>query len=186
MLCHSTLADGVLSSSSVAPHEGFNAGGARGVSGRWRGCLPVRTPAVVPAHDPEQLLARGRIEGPLHLQPAELEQGDLGEREDAAALLEVPAEGAAPVAERQVAVDVVVGDDARHADDLHAARRTAVVEATGRERGPEHAGDGQIGQAPEAGEDDAVADAFPHADLAERPEQEVAGRQTYDRDLTGL
>src|SRR2546428_5805655 len=153
MLCHSTLADRVLSSSSISamrparqPTSAARPSGSRqGRSSRSKRSVTtaaretfldggeaaflVRTPAVVPAHDPEQLLAGARIEGPLHLQPAELEQGDLGEREDAAALLEMPAEGAAPVAERQVAVDVVVGDDAGHADDLHAARRTAIVEA---------------------------------------------------------
>jgi hypothetical protein len=108
----------------------------------------------------QEFLAGRRVERPRHLEAADLHDGDLGEREHAASFLEVAAERAVAVAQRQVAVHVVVGDDAGHSGDLDAPRAAAMVEAARREFGSDHPGDGQVGEAAEAGEDDPVANAF--------------------------
>src|SRR5262249_12856190 len=96
------------------------------------------------------------------------------------------AEGALLVAEREMTMDVVVGDDARHADDFHSPGRAPVVEAPRRKGWPHDAGDRQVGQTSEAGEDDAVPDALGPADLPKRLEGKVAVGETHDDDLPGL
>ncbi len=70
----------------------------------------------------QKLLAGRGVEPACELHAVDAHERDFGQTEHAAAGLEVAAERPAPVAKHEVAVDVVVGDDPAHGDDLHAAR----------------------------------------------------------------
>jgi len=131
----------------------------------------------------QELLARRRIDQPCELDSGDTHERDLSETEHAATALEVTAERSVAIREHEMAVHVIVRDDARHGEDLHASRPRALIELARRERCADGAAHREIGQAAEAGQDDAVADRALPTDLLDRFQQKLSVREPHHDDL---
>ena len=116
----------------------------------------------------QQLLPGRRIHQPRQLDAADAHERDFGEAQYAATLLEVAAERPVTIRKHEMAVHMIVRDDAGHGQDLDAARPGAPIKLARRERRSDRTAHCDVGQAAEAGQDDPVADATLPADLLNR------------------